>query len=55
MFVLWKVGGHAEAGKEMLKFASLSHIFPHFALKSTKREVKSSLYLLSVVSPVHKS
>ena len=47
--------GHAVAGKEMLKFASLSHIFPHFVLKSTKREVKSSLFLLSVVSPVHKS
>jgi hypothetical protein len=44
MFVLWKVGGHAVVGKETLnfdRFSEVSQNFPHFALKSTKREVKS--------------
>ena len=40
-FVLWKVGEHAVVGKETLKVCQL---FPHFALKSREREVKSPCF-----------
>jgi hypothetical protein len=43
------VGEHAVVGKETLKFGS---IFPHFALNSSEREVKSPCFYYAELSKI---